>query len=632
MAEPHDANAERRPSRLPSALVAVLVLAAVAAMGFVQVSSADTGFHLATGRLVLATRHIPATNVLSYTEPDHPWVAHEWLSGVLFELVWRAAGPAGLLGLKLALLLATFACVLAAARRLGASPLAAGLATALGAAACASRFVERPQLFSNAVLAAVALLLARRLVPRTDQPRCAWGGLVGAAALVVANYQLHAGALNSLILMACVAVGVAFEPWLLRRGGAAGALPSAGSAWRRGVADAWPFALAAVAALVASALALWSYHPHGIAPLWVPFELGTDPALRVHVIEYRPPYAFPFAQLAPYWFFAGALGLAIVGVGRRLSPAWRLAAAAFLLLSLRHVRVMDATAVVGAPVLAVGLSLLGRRLVAGAAPDDAPHGGARGARIRAGLPRLAAGLVLGALVLFGPLWQWRQLPAGPGLNRRVWPWDLFALVRSEGWVGPTFVSDGWGGPFLAEFYPPERVFFDPRFEAYSRDFFENVYRRIRYGEPGWDGLLDRYGVELVLLKYTSPGEAAQQRGAPNLRQRLLEHPGWALVGFNDFGELFVRRAGKNASRLAGREVPALDPDRAEFVGAPALAAPSLRGLLARGWRDNQVLVLAAVALGDAGRRDEALRLLDEARAREPDDPRIASAERLLAAQ
>lgn len=608
--------------------VALLVLLAVAAMGFIPVSNADTGFHLTTGRWVLEARAIPARNVLSFTEPDHLWVAHEWLAGVLYALAWRVGGPAGLLALKLPLLVATFGCVYAAARRISGSARAAGVATLLAAWACAFRFVERPHLFTNAALAAVAWLAVTWLeVPGRDRGRAR--ALWLSAALLVANYLLHAGAINGVLLLLVMGCGTALEPLRSNLGrrrslrvldeDAGSRTPAAGpslaAALRTGWHDAWPLVTAAAAAIVATGALLLAIHPHGLAPLWVPFELGTDPELLKHVAEYRPPHTFAWQRLLPYWLFLLATVGALVLLVRRLPLAHLFAATAFLALSLRYVRLADGFAVVGAPVLAAGLvalpwrSWFGRRL----------------SRLRAWL----FPVVLAALAVAATVHQWQRFTAGPGLNRRVWPADLFAVVRAERIVGPAFLSDGWAGPFLAEFYPRERAFFDPRFEAYSRAFVLEVYRRIRYGLPGWDRLLDRYGVQLVLMKYTSPVEARRQGGRANLRQQLLAHPGWALVAFNDHGEVFVRRDGANAAVARRCEIVGVDPDGGVFLGRPAQAAPSLQAWMARGGTDNQVVVMAAVAVADAGDRAGALRLLEYAARRQPSDPRVVAARRLI---
>ncbi len=631
--------------RLGSLALAAVVLASVAALGFIEISSADTGFHLATGRLVLETRAIPAENALSFTEPRHAWILHEWLSATTFELAWRLGGPTGLLCLKELVLVATFGCVLAICRRLGASKMGSAAATLLAAWASAARFTERPQLYSNLLLAASLLAAIPLLVPprtpstlvssstsaatpaATPTPTSAATSRIRVLAVGLAlavGLQLHGGAVNALLTFVAMAGGEGLAATFAR--------PSRETAGERSRTRARLTAAAHAAApllgcaaigVALGAAALLAYHPHGAAPLLVPFDLGTDPELASHVVEYRPPHTLPFEQTWPFWLLAAFAVPGLALARRSLAPGMFTAALLWLGLSLRYARVVDSAAVALAPVVALGLS----RVFAGLARRG--QAAARPATLRFSMRALAL-VALAVGVVGGPAVQWQRFPRGPGINRRVWPTDLFAHVRREGLVGPAFVSDGWAGPFLAEFFPSERAFFDPRFEAYSREFVEQTYRAIRYAEPGWDAALERYGVELVLLKYTSAGEAQRQRGAPNLRQALVGHPSWALVGFGDYGELFVKNGGANAAHARANELPGVDPDRASFVGRAALAAGGLAKLLDRGWRDTQVLVLAAVALADAGENTGAERLIAEARAREPDDSRVAAAAAICA--
>ena len=265
----------------------------------------------------------------------------------------------------------------------------------------------------------------------------------------------------------------------------------------------------------------------------------------------------------------------------KLSAAILVPFLAFGALSLRHARTVDAFAIVTVPALALALNdLLAPRLA------RAP----------------AVGLFAVALLAMGlPVDRWFAVPPGVGVAEAVWPTSMFRFISEQRVVGPAFVSDGWAGPFLGVFYPRERAFFDPRFEAYSPAFVRDVYRSIRYGEPGWEEQLDRYGVELVLLKYTTPGERAFQGGRENLRQLLAKSPRWALVGFSDTGEIFVRREGPNADLAARYAIPGVEPDRGAFLVPPERAAAPLLRALDHGFQDNRVIAFAAVARRRAGR-------------------------------
>jgi len=46
----------------------------------------DTSWHLATGKLILATRAVPHVDPFSFTFAGHAWTAHEWLAETLMAL------------------------------------------------------------------------------------------------------------------------------------------------------------------------------------------------------------------------------------------------------------------------------------------------------------------------------------------------------------------------------------------------------------------------------------------------------------------------------------------------------------------------------------------------------------------
>ncbi len=564
------------------------------ALSVTQIANADIGFHLATGRAILASGAIPSTNVLSFTQPHHTWLLHEAASAVVFDLIYRAWGFAGLVVLKAAVVAVTWAMVYAAARRLGASRGATTLAGLMAMAAASIRFMVRPQIFSALILAAIMLCEAHRQTLPAGKRR---GGLVALQALLVAvGYQLHAGAIFSVLFLLAMAAGEAFRRFGLGE-------PHSGALGARGWS--WSPVVAAVAGVAMAALALSIYHPHGARVMLVPFQLGGSTELAKHVVEYRAPYKFPLSVTSFYWLLVVASVVAVVTRWRRGHPGWVVAVVGLLVLSLRHIRVVDSLAIVATPTVALAAT---RGLAS-----------ARVRRLRRLLPVLLLALACTAFA-----YRWGMVRPGLGVDRRVWPTSIFDFLDAHDIVGPAYVIDGWAGPYLGRFYPRHRAFFDPRFEAYSPQFVTDVYKHIRYGLDGWETLLDRYGVQVVVLRYTSAGEAHFQKGRPNLRQRLVADGDWALVYFDDRGEVFVHREGRFARVANQLGVPHVDPDRLQFDGArPAACADALLEA-GRRWRPSARLwLLTAVALGDAGRIHEARALLEQGAKVYPSDGRFA---------
>ncbi len=568
-----------------------------AAMACFVASDGDLGFHLATGREILRTGHIPATNVLSFSEPMQPWRLHQWLPGVLFELVFRSVGIAGVIALKMAVVSATWGAVYGTARKLGATAMAATFACVIAAMASSFRFESRPYLFTHWTLALSMYCLAsyldaahRRLGAREEMR-----ALFVLVLIATAAAHLHAGSIDSLIVIVIAAMGCALEPLRARvlRAGDGAQLP-------HGVRAAGTLLLTAIAVAALSALTLWLYHPTGPSILLFPFQMGSDSYLAQHLVEFRAPWRFPVTLLAALWVWLAIVATTLLLRMRTLHAALIGLVLCYVLLTLRFARMAYALGVVSAPIVAAAWSRV---------PPDAL------ARARSAVRQLA----LVSLLLLAPFYVFRDHTPGFGYSPTVWPLPCFSAMQKLGLRGNTYVSNAWSGPFLGMFYPARKSFFDARLEAYSPAFVHDVYQSIAYGRPGWDEKLDRYDVQVALLRYTSPSEAHLQHRVPNLRQKLALDPRWSLVRFDDYGELFVRTSGLNAEVAARDGIPCVDPDRRQFLSRPRECADALLHATESGNRAQTLLMMAAIASADAGKMALALELSAEGVRADPGD-------------
>jgi len=84
-----------------------------------QLSDPDFWWHLKTGEYIVKTLRFPRVDFYSFTLPGKPWVAHEWLSEVIFYLVYSRVGPYALIFIFTALIVLAFGIVF---RRLAVHP------------------------------------------------------------------------------------------------------------------------------------------------------------------------------------------------------------------------------------------------------------------------------------------------------------------------------------------------------------------------------------------------------------------------------------------------------------------------------------------------------------------------------
>jgi hypothetical protein len=190
---------------LPAAcLLLVLALAAVLA-GPPVPPTADVWAHAAVGRWTWEHGEVPRHTLFLWSA-SVPWVAHSWLSGLLFFGL-LSAGGAGLVRVVAAV---TVAATFALPWRLWARRAAVTAWTAflfsLGLWAASDRFQPRAELFTALFCTVLLLYLLRR----TDAPpvpaRRAWLGAAGVAVLFVVWTNAHGAVAVGLALLATTAV------------------------------------------------------------------------------------------------------------------------------------------------------------------------------------------------------------------------------------------------------------------------------------------------------------------------------------------------------------------------------------------------------------------------------------------
>ncbi len=509
-------RADLRPAPSRRSLPLAALLTFVAGLALRPMAETDLFFHLATGQEILRRHALLHRNLFSFTFPDAPNIDTSWLFEVGAAALYRLGGFPAVVVAKTVVLLVAFAGAYRICRRRGAGEVASAVALAAAAFVGHDRFVERPHVFS--LLGAVAALAAIDAVATRGGAAAARAAALFMAAVVVwAN--LHAGVFVAPLLVgaAAVAAGVARDDAGARRLG-----------------------------LVACGAAL--------ATLATPVGVGIFRYLHLHltlpalhpVDEFRAPSWLSDAPLVAYGVaIAGGAGL-LLAVGdaparrqllRALAPALALGALAF-----HSVRFGADLALVGAPLLAVALTVAGERLAA-------RRPALLGEILRSPLPAIATGaLLIGFAVVPRVASGSARAGFAIGLDTRELPLPAIAFVDENG-LRDRMYNDFEIGSYLlfqpGEGYPRHLVFVDPRLPAYPPEM-HRLLGRGDLSRDDWQAAMDQFGVESALLAYAGI----------NRRVAWWDPGRWALVFRAGDARVFVRRIPRFSSLIAAHEIPA----------------------------------------------------------------------------
>jgi hypothetical protein len=452
----------------------------------------DTGWHIRTGELVLATGRAPVTDPFSFTRPGEPWFAWEWLSDVVFALLWRWKGLAAVAAFSGVAISLAAAILFSRLLERG-----VGLAIALGAAmaavsASSIHYLARPHVFSI-LFYAIALWVLER-----DRARPGWA-LWMLIPLTALWANLHAG----------------FIAWC-----ATPALLAAVCASGRQWAGVRRYSLLAAFCAAASLL-----NPYG----W---------RLQVHVLEYlNSPWILNHVQefQSPSIRSEGMVVYAILllGAAAAAARAERFEGVLALLwgfASLRSARHAPLFALVAAPVVAGACARLWGRAAERMGPRSAVALLRDFALDLGRRPRPSLWLVVSAVLAMA------ALPSA-GFPESRFP--VSAVERNLGRLAPSsgsprvLTSDQWADYLIFRLYPRQRVFFDGRSDYFGPQLGGDYRTLLRAGR-GWRELLDRYGFELALLPHDWP-----------LSTILEREPGWRRVYGDGVGVLYAREVRQN---------------------------------------------------------------------------------------
>jgi hypothetical protein len=475
-------------------LLIIVLFTAIFTFDLGRPTDIDFWWHLRTGELIAHTGRVPTSDPFSFTAAGQPWVVHEWLWELAVYLIVTHWGYGAAMLLSAVIVTVTYVVLYRLLRRLGANEILAAALVLWAAALALPNLGVRPR---EVTLFFVSVYLSVLWPSEIADTRRLW--LLPVLMLLWVN--LHGAFVLGIGLVGLVALGETLQ-WL-RSGG-----PRPDRLWFVGIATV---AAAAV-------------NPRGPSMLAYPFTYmgqGNNPSFSI-VTEFQSPN---FHEPMTLLFGAGLVLLLLLGVPRAGAFAVNaLLAGVFVLQALISWRQVSPCALVLAPLLALAHCewfSWAREL--------------RRPRQRRGFT-IANWLVLLSLLTAGLVYTRKpeirdRLQLGADAQVGDMPLAGARYIEENGLPDPVFNFQPWGGYLISHWYPGRRVFIDGRVDMYGADIARE-YTQVATIKPEWRAVLDKYGVQTVLVGKDSP---------PSIVLALSGE--WRRVFQGRVEDVFVRQTG-----------------------------------------------------------------------------------------
>jgi hypothetical protein len=458
-------------------LVGIFAYILMLAVGQRLLGDPDTFLHIAAGNWIWAQGRVPPVDPFSFTFQGAPWIAHEWLSELIFAGAFAALGWAGVVAITAAAVAVTFA-LLAKFLECSLSRLASLLGVTTSFLLASSHLIARPHVLAMPLLVAWAVCLDRsRTCDRTPS--------ILILPLMTLWANLHGGFIIGLGLAGIYAADsvIAQPDWPMR--------------WQ--AARHWSIFLlgAALASLIT---------PYGIeGPLFAFHLTGQTFALSV-INEWR---STDFASFQPLEIWILALLALGFSMRLRLPPMKLIILLCLIHLALVHRRNTDVLALIGPILFAVP--------VAQALPQIATS-------VTSAIPR-ARFYLLTALVaaIATGVAQWHGIDHD---EQKIAPTHALAAAAAASVTGPVLNAYDFGGYLIFAGISP---FVDGRVDLYGDQFMHDYADAVSGSGDALSKTLERYHITWTLL--------APSMTAVALLDRM---PGWERL-YSDDNAVIHRR-------------------------------------------------------------------------------------------
>jgi hypothetical protein len=438
---------------------------------FCPVSSNDLWLLLREAGDIVTSGEVPQVEQYSAVAAGRPYLAHEWLSGLIFLGIFKLGGGEALTVFRASVMLAMLLLLWYSLEKKDRSFMLAAPLLALAAYTILIRVFVRPHIFTHLFLCVWVFSLEHWRRERRLRY------LIMLVPLQVLWANLHGGYIFALVLGALMTGTTAVL--VLRPG------------WSKDESYGWSD-VRTFTALTAACLAASLVNPNGFRLLEFSLTIGlASDYIKQVVFEWGSPLGAAYArsygrEAALCMFLLMWLGLAL-NVKRRpfLDAVFALLAT---VMSVQAIRFISFIGMLGFP-----LAVRAWRAVA------ETHANAMFVKRRPLIEAALFGLLLASTLIYGfPYGEAKHRKVGWGLGGRM-PYKATRFLTEQGLEGTIYNDYGDGAFLIYHLYPMVRPVMDSRIDVYgselSREYFSSRDHPLKFFQ-----YLNKYNVALILLR------------------------------------------------------------------------------------------------------------------------------------
>jgi tetratricopeptide (TPR) repeat protein len=531
----------------------------------------DLWCHFKTGEYILKNLDVPRVDMYSYVLAGRPWIDHEWLSQIIFYLVFAGSGWIGINILKAIVISVCFLMMFLFVIPRYKNIIYAVFLTVLAVLAFGYRSFIRPEVFSYLLICVFFYILeSRKKLYLLPILQALWVNLHG---------YFIAGPI--LILLYCIGELVSGDMAKSRRLGIF-------------------FIITCIACLVNP-----YFYNGAIYPIKILAGLNSDQRDFIqHVYELRMPIGVSFGRYIFFWAFAILTSITFL-VNIKKAKMWHmLVFLSSFMASYMAIRNMPVFIFLATPLAVINLN------------EAKPTAHKTERKYYIALIALILSVVYffvsNKYYAFSQESQFRKTESK--MIDLLTPKGACDFLEKNNIRGRIFNTIDYGHYIAYRFYPEKRIFIDGRTELYGSEHYQ-LYQRAQNYPAELDKFRIKYGFNIALLRHL-------YSGTEKLLSRLYKSKDWALVYYDKGSAIFLYDAPENRPviertriDLSKKRIEASDEylSVASFfgtIGETRLAEDVYIKLLERDPKYLEAGNNLAVIYINSGRLGQAIELLD----------------------